>query len=79
MDFLPIIMREVGDDRNYVKKAINWALRQIGKRNRNLNAKAIETAEEIKKIKLKSARWIASGAIRELTSEKIQENLIKTK
>ncbi len=75
MEFLPIIMREVGDDRNYVKKAINWALRQIGKRNRNLNAKAIETAEEIKKIKLKSARWIASDAIRELTSEKVQEKL----
>lgn len=79
MQFLPIIVREVGDDRNYVKKAVNWALRQIGKRNLNLNAKAIETAKEIQKVKLKSAKWIASDAIRELTNEKVQEKLKKAR
>jgi len=66
--FLPIIKREAADNRNYVKKAVNWALRQIGKRNLTLNKKVIETAEEIQKIDSSSAKWIASDAIRELTS-----------
>lgn len=73
--FLPIIKRESVDERNYVKKAVNWALRQIGKRNRSLNRAAIRTAEEIKRLDSKSARWIASDALRELTSEKIQKRL----
>jgi 3-methyladenine DNA glycosylase AlkD len=73
--FLPIIKREANDERNYVKKAVNWALRQIGKRNLNLNKQAIKTAEEIKKMDSKSAKWIASDALRELTSEKIQKRL----
>jgi len=73
--FFPIIKREANDDRNFVKKAVNWALRQIGKRNLNLNKKAIETAENIKKMDSKAARWIASDAIRELTSEKTQKRL----
>lgn len=75
--FLPIIEREAHDDRNYVKKAINWALRQIGKRNPRLNKKALETARKIQKMDSKSARWIASDAIRELTSEKIQRRFRK--
>ena len=73
--FFPIIKREATDDRNYVKKAVNWALRQIGKRNLNLNRKAIETAKEIQKTDSRSARWIASDAIRELTSKAVQERL----
>lgn len=75
--FLPIIKRESTDNRNFVKKAVNWALRQIGKRNLNLNKKAIETAKEIQKIDSKSAKWIASDAIRELTSEAVQKRLQK--
>ena len=71
----PIIIRESTDDRNYVKKAVNWALRNIGKRNNVLNEKAIETAKKIAKIESKTAKWIAKDAIRELTSEKIQERL----
>ena len=78
LKFLPIIKRECRDDRNYVKKAVNWALRQIGKRNSKLNNKAIETAEQIKKIDSKSAKWIAADAIRELTSTAIRKRL-KTK
>jgi 3-methyladenine DNA glycosylase AlkD len=73
--FLPIIKREATDNRNYVKKAVNWALRQIGKRNLNLNRRAIEIANEIKKINSKSAKWIASDALRELESEKLQKRL----
>ena len=76
--FLEIIKMEATDERNFVKKAINWALRQIGKRNLNLNRKAIETANEIKTIDSKSAKWIASDAIRELTSEKIQKRLTRS-
>ena len=73
--FLPIIKREATDNRNYVKKAVNWALRQIGKRNYNLNKKAIETARKIHAIDSKAAKWIASDALRELTSTKIQNKL----
>jgi len=75
--FLPAIKREADDDRNYVKKAVNWALRNIGKRNHSLSRKAIETAKEIQKMDSKSAKWIASDAIRELTSEAVQERLQK--
>ena len=73
--FLPLIKREATDNRNFVKKAVNWALRQIGKRNLTLNGKAIETAKEIQKMDSRSAKWIASDAIRELTSERVQERL----
>ncbi len=75
--FFPMMVREVDDERNFVKKAVNWALRQIGKRNLALNVKAIETAMEIQKIDSKSARWIASDAIRELSGEAVQKRLRK--
>lgn len=77
--FLPIIKREATDGRNFVKKAVNWALRQIGKRNPDLNRAAIATAEEIRQNDAKSARWIAADAIRELTGEAVQKRLAKTK
>jgi 3-methyladenine DNA glycosylase AlkD len=73
--FLPRIQKESLDERNFVKKAVNWALRQIGKRNRNLNKKAIEIGEKIGKLDSKSAKWIASDALRELTSKKVQQRL----
>lgn len=73
--FFPIIIRESTDDRNYVKKAVNWALRHIGKKNISLNKKAIEIALEIHDIDSKSARWIASDALRELKSEKVKKRL----
>lgn len=75
--FLPIIKKGSNDDRNFVKKAVNWALRQIGKRNLNLNKLAIKTANDIKKLDSKSAKWIASDALRELQSEAIKERLKK--
>ena len=74
--FLPYIIRESTDGRNYVKKAVNWALRQIGKRNLNLNRIAIKAGEEIYNIDSRSAKWIASDALRELKSEKVQKRLI---
>lgn len=73
--YFPIIKRESNDERNFVKKAINWALRQIGKRNIHLNKLAITTAKEIYIINSKSAKWIASDAIRELESNVIQKRL----
>jgi 3-methyladenine DNA glycosylase AlkD len=79
LEFLEIIRREAGDERSLVKKAVNWALRQIGKHNRSLNGKAIEIATEIQKMDSKSARWIAADAIRELTSEAVQKRLEKKK
>ena len=75
MKFFPSIIRESNDNRIYVKKAVNWALRQIGKRNMNLNRKAIEVAEEIQSMDSKSAKWIAADALRELRSEKVQKKL----
>lgn len=69
--FFPIIKREVHDERIYVKKTINWALRNIGKRNIDLNKKTIEVTNEILLIKSKSAKWIAKDALRELKSEKV--------
>ena len=77
MRFLPIIKREATDERNFVKKAVNWALRQIGKRNSALNKIAIQTTKKIQKIDSKSARWIASNAIRELTSEAVRKKLVR--
>jgi len=73
--FLPIIKRDASDNRNYVKKAVNWALRQIGKRNAHLNRKAIETAREIQQIDSRCAKWIASHALRELTGKAVKERL----
>jgi 3-methyladenine DNA glycosylase AlkD len=73
--FLPIIEQGATDNRNYVKKAVNWALRQIGKRNLYLNKKSIDAAGRIQKTDSKSARWIAADAIRELTSPAVQRRL----
>jgi len=77
INFILIIKSGATDERNFVKKAVNWALRNIGKRNTNLNKIAIKVAREIQQINSKTARWIASDAIRELTSEKIQKRLAK--
>ena len=64
--FLPLIAAAADDNRNMVKKAVNWALRQIGKRNLRLHKLAIAAAEEIRRQDSRSARWIAADALREL-------------
>jgi len=68
--YLAIIKREARDERNFVKKAVNWALRQIGKRNLRLRQAAISTAKQLRHLDSKAARWIAADALRELTSKK---------
>jgi 3-methyladenine DNA glycosylase AlkD len=91
--FFSLIKKASSDERNFVKKAVNWSLRQIGKRNKKLNAEAIKVAREILQLSQKvyshtkfsaeiygvGARWIATGAIKELTSEKIQKKLSEKK
>ena len=75
LGFLPLIVRESTDDRNFVRKAVSWALRQIGKRNPALNLAAIAAAEAIRGTDSKAARWIAADALRELRSEAVQRRL----
>ncbi|MGD0329173.1 MAG: DNA alkylation repair protein [Nitrososphaeria archaeon] len=79
LEFLPLIKKQSTDERNFVRKAVNWALRQIGKRNSNLNEACVKTAKEMKKINSKSAKWIASDALIELTSESVKLRLHQTK
>ena len=79
VQFFPLIKEHSVDERNYVKKAVNWALRNIGKRNLALNKQMIKLSKEIQKIDSKSARWIARDALRELTSEKVKERLNRRK
>ena len=73
--FFPLIEREAHDGRNLVKKGVNWALRQIGKRSLELNVKAIECAERIQAQDSRAARWVATDALRELRSPAVQRRL----
>jgi 3-methyladenine DNA glycosylase AlkD len=73
--FLKVVERESDDDRHFVKKAVNWALRNIGKRNLKLNREAIRVAEKLRKRDSRAARWIAADALRELRSEAVQRRL----
>ncbi len=75
--FFPIIVKESIDERNMVKKAVNWALRQIGKRSMYLNKKAVAVGKKIIEIDDKVARWIAKDALRELTGEAVQKRLAR--
>lgn len=80
LQFLPMIRREASDNRNFVKKAVNWALREIGKRSPSLNIAAIETARTIladagEQGRRSAAKWVANDALRELTSDKVQAKL----
>jgi 3-methyladenine DNA glycosylase AlkD len=65
---LPLIEAAASDDRNFVKKSVNWALRQIGKRNRALHRAALLLAQRLREAESKSARWVGSDAWRELSS-----------
>lgn len=71
--FFDLIKKESIDERNFVKKSVNWALRQIGKRNENLRKVALKSAYEIKEINSKSAKWIANDAIRELLKKNFKD------
>lgn len=73
--YLPLVQAHAGDDRKYVKKSVDWALRQIGKRNRALNVEAIIVARALCEDLAPAARWIGHHALKELTSEKVQARL----
>jgi len=75
--FLRAIEREAWDQRNFVRKAVNWALRNIGKRNRRLNKEAVVTAQKIQREGTRAGRWIAADALRELNSEAVQHRLLR--
>lgn len=75
--FFSVIEREAHDERNFVRKAVNWALRNIGKRNLRLNEAAIRSAERIRQQDSRTARWVAADALRELRSEAVQARLRK--
>jgi 3-methyladenine DNA glycosylase AlkD len=74
-ELLPTIRQGSTDDRTYVKKAVSWALRSIGKRSTGLNTKAIRTAEQIGRIDARSSRWIAGDVLRELRSDAVLARL----
>jgi len=69
--FFPYILEGATDERNFVKKAVNWAIRQIGKRSIYMNKQCLKLCGEIRKIDNKAAQWIVKDAIRELTDPKI--------
>ena len=75
---LPVIRAQAIDERNYVKKAVSWALRQIGKRSSGLNSQAVRTAERIERSDSPAARWVARDALRELRSDAVQARLRKS-
>ena len=72
LGFLVIIEREAGDGRNYVRKAVSWALRQIGKRNSSLRLEAVRVAAGLRQAESGSARWVGADALRELESEAVR-------
>ncbi|MGH2676728.1 MAG: DNA alkylation repair protein, partial [Actinomycetota bacterium] len=75
LGYLPVIERHAGDDRNYVKKAVSWALRQIGKRNRRLHRAAIRSGERISAQGSGPASWVAADALRELRRRAVLDRL----
>ena len=77
IEFLPMIRKNADDGRNYVKKAVSWALRNIGKRNPHLQKIALETAKDLKNAESKTARWIGSDVYRDLTSDATKRRMEK--
>ena len=77
INLFPVIKDGATDERNFVKKAVNWALRNVGKKNPALNKAAVKLAQEIKELDTKPARWIANDALRELESAAVQQRLRK--
>ena len=77
IELFSLITQGARDERNFVKKAVNWALRNIGKRNQSLNKAAVDIAKKIQQLDSKAARWIATDAIKELEGEAVQRRLKK--
>ena len=79
LDSLALIERAAEDERNFVKKGVSWALRLIGRRNRELNAAAVETARRLVDSPHDAARWIGRDAVRELTGAVVRRQLAARK
>lgn len=75
LKWLPLIEKHACDPRNFVKKAVNWGLRQTGKRSQYCHGPALEVARRLAASKDKAERWVGTGAVKELTSEKVLERL----
>ena len=75
LPFLPLIEKGARDERNFVKKGVNWALRGIGRRNRALNAAALKVAKRLAASEEASCRWVGKDALRELASPKMRSRL----
>jgi 3-methyladenine DNA glycosylase AlkD len=73
IQFFPLIRHYADDERNFVKKAVNWALRQIGKRNAHLRTLALQCASDIKRMDSKTAQWVARDALKELQAKEIKD------
>jgi 3-methyladenine DNA glycosylase AlkD len=73
--FLPIIVRGAMDDRNFVKKGVNWALRAIGRRNLALNQAALTVARRLGASNEAAPRWVGSDALRELSKPTLRSRL----
>jgi 3-methyladenine DNA glycosylase AlkD len=73
LDYIPLIERDAGDERNFVRKAVSWALRQIGKRDRELHGVAVATAQSL--ADRPQTRWVGRDALRELEGERVRERL----
>ena len=73
MQFFPLIKHYADDERNFVKKAVNWALRQIGKRNGHLRTLALQYASDIQRMDSKTAQWVAKDALKELQAKEIKD------
>jgi 3-methyladenine DNA glycosylase AlkD len=72
---LRLVEREATDPRNFVKKAVNWALRSIGKRSTALNREAIAVARRLAAADDPTSRWVGKDALRELTSPAVSRRL----
>jgi 3-methyladenine DNA glycosylase AlkD len=72
LQFFPLIKHYADDERNFVKKAVNWALRQIGKRNGNLRTLALQCASDVQRMDAKTAQWVAKDALKELQAKEIK-------
>ena len=79
LSFLELVEREACDERNFVKKAVNWALRQIGKRNAVLNEAAVEVSARLRDSESRAARWVASDALRELRSDQVRARIARSR
>lgn len=77
-EYFDILKEGSKDNRNFVKKSVNWAIRQIGKSSKENNKKALELAYDILEMDDKSSKWVARGAIKELESEKVQSKFLKS-